>query len=117
MCILINLFISCRCKRCNWPVCSVKCQDSPMHVAECRATKAAGSRIKVEHFDQINMMYACITVLRALALQDGPRKIWEDYTKFDSHLQERIKTPVYNKVNKEKVVFFIHRYLNIQRYR
>jgi len=105
-----------RCKRCNWPVCSVKCQDSPMHVAECRATKAAGSRIKVEHFDQINMMYACITVLRALALQDGPRKIWEDYTKFDSHLQERIKTPVYNKVNKEKVVFFIHRYLNIQRY-
>ena len=63
------------------------------------------------------MMYACITILRALALVDGPRKIWEDYTKFDSHLQERIKTPVYNKVNKEKVVFFIHQYLNIQRYR
>jgi len=104
------------CIRCNWPVCSEKCQDSPMHDSECRATKAAGSRIKVEHFDQINMMYACITILRAMALQDGPRKIWEDYTKFDSHLQERIKTPVYNKVNKEKVVFFIHHYLNIQRY-
>merc|ERR1712106_1014623 len=105
-----------KCIRCNWPVCSERCQDSPQHDAECRATKAAGSRIKVEHFDQINMMYACITILRALALVDGPRKIWEDYTKFDSHLQERIKTPVYNKVNKEKVVFFIHQYLNIQRY-
>jgi len=105
-----------KCIRCNWPVCSKKCQDSPQHDAECRATKAAGSRIKVEHFGQINMMYACITVLRALALQDGPKKIWEDYTKFDSHLQERIKTPIYSKVNKEKVVFFIHQYLNIQRY-
>ena len=46
-----------------------------------RATKAAGSRVKVEHFGQINMMYACITVLRALGLKEGPRKIWEDYTK------------------------------------
>jgi len=105
-----------KCVRCNWPVCSQKCADTPCHDPECRATRAAGSRIKVEHFDQINMMYACITVLRALALQDGPKKIWEDYTKFDSHLQERIKTPIYNKVNKEKVVFFILHYLNIKRY-
>jgi len=105
-----------KCIRCNWPVCSQKCMDSPMHDAECRATRAAGGRIKVEHFDQINMMYACITVLRALALMDGPKKIWEEYTKFDSHLEERIKTPIYNKVNKEKVCFFILHYLNIKRY-
>lgn len=105
-----------QCARCNWPVCSVRCQDSPQHDAECRATQAAGSRIKVEHFGQINMMYACITVLRALGLKEGPRKIWDDYTKFDSHLEERIKTPVYSKVNKEKVVYFILQYLNIQRY-
>ena len=38
--------------------------------------------MKVEHFGQINMMYACITVLRALGLKEGPRKIWEDYTKY-----------------------------------
>ena len=44
-------------------------------------------------------------------------KIWEDYVKFDSHLDERIKTPIYNKVNKEKVVFFMHHYLGIKRYR
>merc|ERR1712107_139755 len=50
------------CVRCHWPVCSPACQDSPAHDAECRATKAAGSRVKVEHFGQINMMYrtACI---------------------------------------------------------
>ena len=69
------------CVRCHWPVCSLKCQDSPHHDAECRATQAAGARVRVEHFDQINMMYACITVLRALGLKEGPRKIWEDYTK------------------------------------
>ena len=99
------------------------CQ-APYTLSFPRATKAAGSRVKVEHFGQINMMYACITVLRALGLKEGPRKIWEDYTKylhlmltkfffsvaihspvprFDSHLEERMKTPVYNKVNKEKV--------------
>jgi len=104
------------CIRCNWPLCSRRCQDSPMHDPECRATKAAGSRIKVEVFGQTNMMYACITVLRTLALLDGPKKIWDDYTKFDSHLDERIKTPIYSKVNKEKVVFFIHHYLGIKRY-
>ena len=105
-----------KCSRCNWPVCSQKCGDSPVHDGECRATRAAGARIKVEHFEQVNMMYACITVLRALALKDGPRKIWEDYTKFDSHLPERLKTTIYNKVNKEKVCFFILHYLNIKRY-
>jgi len=62
------------------------------------------------------MMYACITVLRALGLLDGSKKIWDDYMKFDSHLNERIKTPMYQKVNKEKVVFFIHHYLGIKRY-
>jgi len=105
-----------KCVRCNWPVCSAKCQDAPVHDAECRATRAAGSRIKVEVFDQTNMMYACITVLRALSLLDGSKKIWDDYVKFDSHLQERIKTPMYSKVNKEKVVYFIHHYLGIKRY-
>ena len=105
-----------KCVRCNWPVCSQKCGDCPQHDPECRATRAAGARIKVEHFDQINMMYACITVLRALSLKDGSSKIWDEYTKFDSHLQERMKTPIYNKVNKEKVCFFILHYLNIKRY-
>ena len=105
-----------KCIRCNWPVCSQKCGDCPQHDPECRATRAAGARIKVEHFDQINMMYACITVLRALSLKDGSSKIWDEYTKFDSHLQERMKTPIYNKVNKEKVCFFILHYLNIKRY-
>ena len=47
---------------------------------------------------QINMLYACITVLRALALIDGPKRIWSDYTKFESHLEERMQTEVYTKV-------------------
>ena len=56
--------------------------EAPFTLSFPRATKAAGSRVKVEHFGQINMMYACITVLRALGLKEGPRKIWEDYTKY-----------------------------------
>ena len=54
----------------------------------------------MEVYGQINMMYACITVLRALALIEGPRNIWNDYTKFESHLEERMKTEVYTKVSK-----------------
>jgi hypothetical protein len=53
----------------------------------------------MEVYGQINMMYACITVIRALALMDGPQNIWMDYTKFESHLEERLKTEVYTKVN------------------
>ena len=40
-------------------------------------------------------------------------KVWEDYTKFDSHLEQRMKTEVYTKVNKEKVVLFMHHYLRL----
>ena len=46
------------------------------------------------------MMYSVITVLRALALREGSEKIWKEYTKFDSHLAERMPTPIYSKVNK-----------------
>lgn len=59
------------------------------------------------------MMYACITVLRALALREGSPKVWKEYTKFESHLEERMGTQVYTKVNKEKVVFFIQHYLKL----
>ena len=45
------------------------------------------------------MMYACITVLRALALREGSAKVWKEYTKFESHLQDRMETPVYTKVS------------------
>jgi hypothetical protein len=54
--------------------------------------------MNIDGFGQINMMYACITVLRALALKNGPQKIWHEYTQFESHLEERMKTEVYNKV-------------------
>lgn len=52
----------------------------------------------VDTFGQINMMYSCIAVLRALALKNGPQKIFQEYTQFESHLEERMKTEVYNKV-------------------
>ena len=54
--------------------------------------------MKIDVFGQINMMYSCITVIRALALREGSANIWKEYTKFESHLQERMDTPVYNKV-------------------
>ena len=33
--------------------------------------------------------------------------------RFDSHLEQRMKTEVYTKVNKEKVVLFMHHYLRL----
>ena len=97
-------------------MCSRKCEDSPYHDLECRIIRAGGQKVKIEHLGQINMMYACITVLRALALKNGSQNIWKEYTKFESHLEERLPTPVYSKVNKEKVVFFIHHYLKLLSY-
>lgn len=87
------------CSRCSWPLCSRKCEDSAFHDPECRIIRAGGQKVKVENLGQVNMMYACITVLRALALREGSQKIWKEYTKFDSHLQERMPTPVYSKVH------------------
>ena len=55
-------------------------------------------QVQIDVYGQINMMYACITVLRALALKEGSQNIWKDYTRFESHLDERMKTEVYTKV-------------------
>lgn len=52
----------------------------------------------MDNFDQINMMYACIAVLRVLALKKSSRTDWDAYTKFESHLEQRMKTEVYTKV-------------------
>lgn len=37
---------SCRpCSRCHWPVCSTKCQDSPIHEPECRIIRYGGAKV------------------------------------------------------------------------
>eukprot|EP00095_Tigriopus_kingsejongensis_P008719 maker-scaffold352_size199037-snap-gene-0.46 protein:Tk08719 transcript:maker-scaffold352_size199037-snap-gene-0.46-mRNA-1 annotation:"protein isoform a" len=110
---LVDLESVVKCSRCLWPLCSRKCEDSKLHEPECRVIKYGGSKVNVESFGQVNMMYACITVLRALALQDGAQTIWKDYTKFESHLDKRMETEIYTKVNKEKVVYFIHYFLKL----
>ena len=100
-----------------------KCEDSPLHDPECRILRVSylgrhlhdawwcwrwgilqstGVKVQIDSFGSINMMYACISVLRALALKSGPSQVWRDYTKFDSHLEERMKTEIYTKVQKLK---------------
>ena len=61
-----------------------------------------------ETFGTINMMYASIAVLRVLALKTGPSQIWKDYTKFESHLEERMKTEIYTKVRKILLFPLLH---------
>ena len=67
----------------------------------CHALKQSNTvffQIDIDTFGQVNMMYSCIAVLRALALKNGPQKIFQEYTQFESHLNERMKTEIYNKV-------------------
>ena len=71
------------CSRCHWPLCSAKCEDSALHEPECRLIRYGGSKVQIDSYGQYNMMYACITVLRALSLKEGPSKVWEDYTRFE----------------------------------
>ena len=71
------------CSRCHWPLCSDKCEDSALHEPECRLIRYGGSKVQIDSYGQYNMMYACITVLRALSLKEGPSKVWEDYTRFE----------------------------------
>ncbi len=63
-----------------------------------RLIRYGGSKVEVGNYGRVNMMYACITVLRALSLMDGPSSVWRDFTAFCSHLEERMKTEVYTKV-------------------
>ena len=71
------------CSRCHWPLCSDKCEDSALHEPECRLIRYGGSKVQIDSYGKYNMMYSCITVLRALSLKEGPSKVWEDYTRFE----------------------------------
>ena len=70
--------------------------------------QTTGVKPQFETFGTINMMYASIAVLRVLALKTGPSQIWKDYTKFESHLEERMKTEIYTKVRKILLFPLLH---------
>ena len=70
--------------------------------------QTTGVKPQFETFGTINMMYASIAVLRVLALKTGPSQIWKDYTKFESHLEERMKTEIYTKVRKKIYSFLFY---------
>ncbi|GLV35060.1 SET and MYND domain containing arthropod-specific member 1 [Carabus blaptoides fortunei] len=106
-----NFCIACR--KCGWPMCSEKCQESKAHFPECVYTQQKGSRIVVSNFVFPHPNYQCLTILRILFQKENDAKLWEKLMKLESHCKERKETEKYEN-DRVSVAQFIRKFFKLE---
>ena len=76
------------CTGCGFPLCSLACQQGPLHQEECRVFSRADFEAEIEDCDAPDDHYAAILPLRCLALKQDPSK-WAVFSSFLSHCEAR----------------------------
>ena len=79
------------CSRCQWPMCSVECQESPRHRLECEILASRGLVPSIQNGRC--GLYPCITVLRVLLLKVSDPQGWTLIQRMMDHWQERREDP------------------------
>lgn len=102
--------VMCPCSGCGWPLCSSKCESSPLHRAECALMRSRGYRAHITDPAKSAPNYVCITPLRVLLMPEEKRKKILD---LQSHLETRRNTPLYD-LFRNNVVGFIRERLNLE---
>lgn len=94
------------CKKCNWPMCAPRCENSPVHLKECElmAKQKHKSSIIYKDEPQKEAAYCAILPLRCLLLE--PSKL-NELLSLSSNLEHRINTPLYNVFKINIVGFFL----------
>ncbi|CAG9767133.1 unnamed protein product [Ceutorhynchus assimilis] len=79
------------CSKCQWPMCSEKCEANPSHLPECNFISKSKAKISPipKHF------YQCILVLRCLYQKQHNPSLWKKLNLLESHCKERQTTPGY----------------------
>nr|XP_018907165.1 PREDICTED: protein msta-like [Bemisia tabaci]XP_018907166.1 PREDICTED: protein msta-like [Bemisia tabaci] len=103
-----------KCSKCGWPLCAPRCEDSPNHRDECKLMSERNYRSPIQYQDspKKESSYCCITPLRCLLL---PQKEFQRLSGLQSHLDERINTPLY-KILKTNLVMFIREVLGLKQF-
>ncbi|XP_004931827.1 SET domain-containing protein SmydA-8 [Bombyx mori] len=81
------------CSRCGWPICSVECESSSQHVAECAVFATAKVRFQpVDDWTTCAPQLDCITPLRVLLAKEKDPHRWQyELEPMETHTEARQK--------------------------
>ncbi|XP_030026011.1 SET domain-containing protein SmydA-8 [Manduca sexta] len=99
-----------KCTTCQWPMCGPECEKADVHKPECKAMSDSKyqSNIKYEFPDKVEAAYCVISPLRVLLMKQTDPLQYENIMNLESHLDERINTPLYVVLKANLVTFITH---------
>ncbi|CAH0725550.1 unnamed protein product, partial [Brenthis ino] len=103
-----------KCSSCKWPMCGNDCEKADVHQDECKLMKKRNYRceIKYERPDKAEAAYCIIAPLRVLLMKTNNPKQYESIMSLESHLKDRVNTPLYQ-VLKANLVTFVTQVLGL----
>lgn len=103
-----------KCKSCNWPMCGADCEKAEVHKDECKIMTKRNYKcdIKYEHPGKVEAAYCVIAPLRVLLMKTSNPKAYENIMSLESHLKDRVNTPLYQ-VLKTNLVTFVTQVLGL----
>ncbi|XP_052866086.1 SET domain-containing protein SmydA-8-like isoform X1 [Anopheles cruzii] len=107
------------CSGCGWPLCGAECEKSDQHRHECIILARSGYRPKLyPDFNNVHKRetaYCVIVPLRLLLLERNAPEKYAHIQTFESHLAQRLQSPLYEVV-RSNVVPFARTVLGLRQY-
>ncbi|XP_050099780.1 SET domain-containing protein SmydA-8-like [Anopheles aquasalis] len=107
------------CSRCGWPVCGAECEGAEQHRTECSILAGSSYRPKIrparDEPTKRESAYCAIVPLRVLLLQSHAPDTYAQLQRLESHVEERLKSPLYEVV-RSNLVPFVRTVLGLQQY-
>ncbi|XP_022822822.1 protein msta [Spodoptera litura] len=98
-----------KCSKCNWPMCGPECEAADVHKPECKAMTDRKYKcdIKYQGPNKIQAAYCVISPLRVLLMSTSNPLQYENLMNLESHLEDRINTPLYTVLKANLVTFIV----------
>uniref|UniRef100_A0A182PI27 MYND-type domain-containing protein n=1 Tax=Anopheles epiroticus TaxID=199890 RepID=A0A182PI27_9DIPT len=107
------------CSRCGWPLCGQACEEAAQHRAECSVLGGSGYRPNIRPNpadpERRESAYCVIVPLRVLLLERTAPERYATVQGYESHLAERLASPLYG-VLRSNLVPFVRSVLGLQQY-
>lgn len=102
------------CRGCDWPMCAPRCENSPIHKAECELMGKHKHKSNIVYNEEPKKEAAYCTILPLRCLLMSSQKI-NEMLSLESNLESRINSPLYN-IFKINIVGFIRKALDLEIY-
>nr|XP_021189756.2 SET domain-containing protein SmydA-8 [Helicoverpa armigera] len=98
-----------KCSKCNWPMCGPECEAAEVHKPECKAMTDRKYKcdIKYQGPNKVQAAYCVISPLRVLLMSTSNPLQYENIMHLESHLEDRINTPLYTILKANLVTFVV----------